>query len=166
MAEEGQTARCVNCRADVLVPESYAHGDHIKCGTCNTQHKVSRGEVLRLVLADVTPLKDELRANQQRIAALESELQIARGSFGIGANGLGVAVAFVAYQVGIKEQLLSAHMAWDAAGVALGSGLVLELANYLFLAKRQAMTRLAADIDQLRDEGRQVQQKIRDALRP
>ena len=58
--------RCVHCRADILVPDSYHHGDHVKCGQCGTRHKVVRGERegVRLVLADIGPVRDALKANQ------------------------------------------------------------------------------------------------------
>jgi hypothetical protein len=42
---------------------------------------------------------------------------------------------------------------------------VLELANFMFLAKRQAIRRLASEIEDARTEGRHLQQKIREASR-
>jgi len=165
MAEQAEKARCVNCRSEVAVPSSYTHGDHIKCGSCGTQHKVQRGDVLRLVLADVTPLKDALHANRQLVSRLQGELASARGSFGIGANGLGIAVAYVVWQIGVKEQPLALELLWEALAVALVSGLLLELANFLFLAKRQRMARLAEEIGEAQEDGRRLQQKIRDAGR-
>ena len=165
MAEQAQKARCVNCRSEVVVPASYAHGDHIKCGACGTQHKVQRGDVLRLVLADVTPLKDALHINRQLVSRLQDELQAARGSFGVGANGLGIAVAYVVFQIGVRERLLSVALFWEAVAVAVVSGLLLEFANFLFLAKRQRMARLAEEIGEAQEDGRRLQQKIRDASR-
>ena len=164
---EGKTekARCVSCRSEVEVPAGYADGDHIKCGTCGTQHRILRGDTLRLVLADVGPLRDQLQANRQRTSQLESELRTARGSIGIGVNGFGLGVAFILFEVGIEQEQLSTHLFWDAAGVALASGIVLELLNYFFLAKRRTMRRLSTEIDELRDEDRQLRQKIRDATR-
>ncbi len=158
-------ARCAHCRSDITVPASYAHGDHIKCGACGMQHKVVRGDVLRLVIADVAPLKDMLRENEQRIESLEDELSAARASLGIGANGFGIGVVYVIYQVGVKDALLSSALAWQAAGIAVASGLMLEICNYLFLAKRQRITHISAEIETLRAEGRQLQQKIREAAR-
>jgi hypothetical protein len=73
-----QRARCVHCRAMVTVPDSYQHGDHIKCGGCGTQHKVARGEVLRLVLADLAPLRESLSSNEILVDRLESEMRDAR----------------------------------------------------------------------------------------
>jgi hypothetical protein len=160
-----QKARCIHCRSEVSVPDSYAHGDHIKCGACGTRHKVQRGEVLRLVVADVAPLKDALRANEQLIERLEDELRGARRSFGIGANGIGIGVVYLIWQVATANQGLTLELALRALGIAAASGIVLELANYLFLAKRQAMTRLARELDEARSEGRQIQQKLREAQR-
>ena len=161
----GSSARCVHCRSDVLVPESYAHGDHIKCGSCGTQHKVSRGEVLRLVIADPAPMRDMLRENQARVESLEAEWRDARASFGLGANGLALGVIYMLYQLGMKDVPFSTGLIWQAVGIAVASGVFLEAANYFFLAKRMKMTRLSAEIVALRSEGRQLQQKIREASR-
>src|SRR6266536_1717827 len=128
MPEAVQKARCVHCRSEIAVPESYHHGDHIKCGSCGTRHKVSRGDVLRLVLADVGPLRDALHANKALTDRLESELRIARGSFGIGVNGLGLALIYALWQIVRREHPIDAELAWEAAAVALLTGLLLEAA--------------------------------------
>jgi hypothetical protein len=159
------TARCVNCRSEITVPERYAHGDHIKCGTCSTQHKVLRGDVLRLVIADIAPLKEALRENERLVERLEDELRGARRSIGIGGNGVGIAVAYVVWQVALQEQALDQALLVRALLVGLFSGLALELANLLFLTKRQRIRRLSAEIDEARADGRQIQQKIREATR-
>jgi hypothetical protein len=49
--------------------------------------------------------------------------------------------------------------------VALLSGAALELANLLFLAKRQRIRRLSAEIEEARADGRGIQQRIREATR-
>jgi hypothetical protein len=147
------------------VPDSYAHGDHIKCGTCGTQHKVIRGDVLRLVLADVGPLKDALRANEQQVGRLEGELRIARGSWGIGVNGLGVGVAYALWQVARNDQPWSGALLGKAVGIAIVSGILLEAVNYFFLAKRQQITRLSAEIETAQEEIQRLRQQIRDASR-
>jgi DNA-directed RNA polymerase subunit RPC12/RpoP len=165
MAEAVHKARCVNCRSDIIVPDSYQHGDHIKCGSCGMRHKVSRGDVLRLVLADVAPLKEALQANQILQRRLEGELRSARGSFGIGVNGLGVGLIFALWQIVQEERAIDAGLGWEAAGVAVLSGLVLEAANFFFLAKRQKMRRLGSEIQEARVEARSLQQKIREAGR-
>ena len=158
-------ARCVNCRSEVTVPERYAHGDHIKCGTCGTQHKVLRGDVLRLVIADVTPLKDALRENQRLVERLEDELRGARRSVGIGSNGIGIGVAYAVWQVALQEQALDQSLLIRTLVVAVLSGAALELANFLFLAKRQRIRRLSAEIEEARGDGRGIQQRIREATR-
>jgi hypothetical protein len=161
-----QRARCVNCRTDIVVPDTYAHGDHIKCGSCGTKHKVARGEVLRLVMADAAPLKEALASNRAMIERLEAELAAARASLGIGLpNGVGLGVAYLLWQVGFQDRLLAADVFTEAIGVALATGVALELANYLFLAKRQKMSRLSTEIAAARLDGRQLEQKIREAAK-
>jgi len=166
MSETGsQKARCTHCREEVSVPDSYAHGDHIKCGTCGTKHKVVRGDRLRLVISDVAPLRDALAQNQQLVGRLEADLADARASFGIGANGIGIGVIFVVYEVGMKGAPLSTNLLLNALGIAVVSGLVLEAANWSFLAKRNAMTRLSKELEEARGEGARLRQQIRDATR-
>jgi hypothetical protein len=165
MGSDVPKARCVHCRSEVLVPDSYAHGDHIKCGACGTQHKVSRGEVLRLVVADVTPLHDALGANEQLVDRLEADLQGARGSFGVGVNGFGVGVVYALWQVARNEQPWSGALLTKAIAIAIVSGVLLEAANYLFLAKHQQITRLSAEIESARAESQRLKQQIRDATR-
>ena len=118
MASEtgAQKARCVHCREEVSISDRYAHGDHIKCGACGTKHKVVRGDRLRLVIADATPLRDTLGQNQQLVTRLEGELSRARTSFGIGVNGILIGVIFGLYQVGMKGAPLSASLFANAAG--------------------------------------------------
>ncbi len=157
---------CVNCREEVEVTDRYAHGDHIKCGTCGTNHKVVRGgERLRLVLADVTPLREALTQNQQLVGRIEAELAHARGSIGIGANGIGIAVAVAVYLVGFQGAHIDLNLALIAVAVAVGSGLLLEGANWAFLAKRSAITRLTQELAEARTEGARLRGLIRDATR-
>jgi hypothetical protein len=162
---DAQKVQCTYCRSEVAVPAQYAHGDHIKCGSCGTKHKVVRGEKVRLVLADAAPLRDALGQNDQLVTRLEAELAHARGSFGVGANGVGIAVIFALYEVAVKEATLGKALLVEAVGVAVVSGIVLEAANYLFLAKRQVMTRLSAELEEARTEGVHLRQKIREAER-
>ena len=165
MASEGQRVRCVNCRVEIVVPPTYSHGDHIKCGACGTKHKVARGDTLRLVLADVGPLKDALQANELIIERLEAELYAARASYGVGVNGVGIGVAYLLWQVGLEGKMLNQELFVKALGVAVLAGVVLELANYLFLAKRQKLRRLAGEIEGARQDSRALEQKIREASR-
>ena len=162
-----QKARCVHCRSDIAVPATYAQGDFIKCGTCGTQHKVIRGasEGVRLVMADVTPLKEAKRTNDALVERLEDELQGARRSFGIGVNGLGIGVAYAIYLVALKEHSLDAQLLTKAVIAMVCSGVLLELLNYLFLAKRQRVKRLSAELDEARQDSEELAQKIRESGR-
>jgi hypothetical protein len=138
----------------------------VKCRTCGTRHKVVRsGEAVRLVLADIGPLKEALRANEAQQNRLEAELRHARASFGIGANGVGIGVAYAIWQVGFKDHPIGMGLLWEIVVVAVISGVLLELANYFFLAKRKAMSRLAREIEEIEAEARAIQQKIREASR-
>ena len=165
MAEGVQKLRCAHCRSDISVPESYHHGDHVKCGSCGMRHKVSRGDVLRLVIADVGPLRDALLHNKNLTERLEAELRHARGSFGVGVNGLGIGVIYAIAQIVRDDRTIDTSLATEAVVVAILSGLLLEAANFFFLAKRQRLRRLGEEIDEARAEGRALQQKIRDASR-
>jgi len=160
-----QKAPCVHCREEISVPDHYAQGDHVVCGSCRTKHKVVRGDRLRLVLADVGPLRDALGQNQQLVTRLEAELAHARASFGIGANGIGIGVIFALYQVGMKGAPLSTNLLLNAAGIAIVSGLLLEAANWSFLAKRSAITRITRELDEARAEGARIRQQVREATR-
>ena len=134
-------ARCVHCRADISVPDSYAHGDHIKCGACGTQHKVVRGE--RAAAGD----RRRRRRCRRRCEANERDGR--RGSrtscaararsFGIGANGLGIGVVYVLYQVAHRRtSRWTCSSRWARSwSWPWRAGIVLELAQLLFLAKRQ-----------------------------
>lgn len=160
-----QKARCVHCRTEVAVPDSYTHGDHIKCGTCGTKHKVSRGDVMRLVLADVTPLREALQENERMVERLEDEIRGARRSLGIGVNGLGIGVLYAIVQVGLNDAAITTRLAWNSLGIALLVGIGLEMANHLFLAKRQRIHRLTEELREAREAGRQLQKVIREAGR-
>ena len=164
---ESVKGRCVHCRADILVPDSYHHGDHVKCGQCGTRHKVMRGERegVRLVLADVGPLRDSLQTNQALIGRLEDELRGARHSVGLGANGVGIAVAYFIWKVAIKDMAVSADLAWEAVMVGIASGIGLELLNYVSLAKRKQISRISRELDEAREQERSLRQKIREASR-
>ena len=163
--EKTQTALCVHCRSEVSVPNSYAHGDHIKCGACGTQHKVVRGDKLRLVIADAAPFREMLYENERLLERLEDELVGARRSFGVGVNGLGVGVAYFLYQVGLRDQPLSMSLAWEALAVAILCGVLLEAANWFFLAKRQRISRISEEINEARESRRHLEKIIREAGR-
>lgn len=166
MVEPGASARCPGCRTIVQVEARYAHGDQFQCGNCGAGLKVARkAETLRLVIADPGPLRDELRALQQRILGYESDLRRAKASWGIGVNGLGLGLLYVLAKVALERAPLTHELLWTAAGLAVATGVLLELANFLFLAKRQAIRRLSEDIREARSAARELQQKIRDSAR-
>jgi hypothetical protein len=159
-----QKAPCVHCRTDVIVPASYADGDHIKCGACGTQHRVVRGNgAVRLVIADVAPLREALRSHEQRIESIENQLHAARGSFGIGANGFGVAVIYVLLKVAWEELPLTREVLVNGAVVGVITGFFLELANFLFLSKRRLLNQLGEELATMEEEARDLKKKIRDA---
>ena len=160
-----QPVPCVNCREPISVPASYAHGDHIVCGVCRTKHKVVRGDRLKLVLSDVAPLRDAVGQNQQLVRRLESDLARARASYGIGANGIGIGVIYAVYQVDVNGAALSKGLLLGALVVAVASGLLLEAANWSFLAKRSAITRITGELEVARAEGARVRQQLREATR-
>ena len=167
MASEAgaQTARCIYCREEVSVTDRYAHGDHVKCGACGTKHKVVRADRLRLVLADVGPLRDALGQNQKLVDRLEAELAHARASFGIGINGFGIGLIYALYQVGMNGYPLSTTLLLNATGIAVVTGVLLEAANWSFLAKRSAITRIDRELDEARSEGNRIRQQMREATR-
>lgn len=158
-------ARCVHCREEISVAERYAHGDHIKCGVCGTKHKVVRGDRLRLVIADVGPLRDALAQNERLVERLEAELSHARASFGIGANGIGIGLIYALYQVGVSGAPIDKGLGLTTLMVAVVSGLLLEAANWSFLAKRSALMRIGHELDEARAEGQKLRQQIREATR-
>ncbi len=159
------TVPCVNCREAISVPDRYAHGDHIVCGACRTKHKVVRGDRLRLVLADVGPLRDALGQNEQLVSRLEGDLARARASYGIGVNGILFGLAFAAYQVLVDGAPISSSLLLNAAVIAIVAGLLLEAANWSFLAKRSRMTRISEEIEEARAEGARIRQQLREATR-
>lgn len=156
-------ARCIHCREQVQVSDRYAQGDHIKCGSCGTKHKVVRGDRLRLVLADPAPVRDALAQNDALVARLESDLVQARLSFGIGANGAAIGVGYALYRVLAAGAPVDAALVWQTVGIALGSAALLEAASWAFLVKRQRMTRLARELDEARVEGMRLRQLLREA---
>jgi hypothetical protein len=164
-ATGAQKARCVHCREEVSVPDHYAHGDHVKCGSCGTKHKVVRADRLRLVLADVGPLRDALTQNQQLVSRLEADLTRTRMRFGIGANGIVAGVMFALYEVGMRGVPLSMNLLLNVLGIAAVSGLLLEVANWSFLSKRSAITRIQLELEEAREEGNRIRQQMREATR-
>jgi hypothetical protein len=149
-----------------VVEERDAHGDQIHCDNCKDGFKVvRRNGAVRLVYADVGPLRDNLREIQGRTSVLKSELKSAKASLGIGVNGLGLGVLYVVAKVGLEEQLITRELIWTAVAIATVTGVLLELTNLFFLAKHKAMLRLSSEIRQAQREARRLRQAIRDATR-
>jgi hypothetical protein len=160
--------RCLSCRSEVMVPNHFADGDIMQCAVCRMSLKIVRssaGGNTRLVIADVTPLRDEIKSIELRVSGLESDLRRARASLGIGANGFGLGVLYVIAQVMLENSTLSRELFLNAVAIAIASGIGLELANFFFLAKRREMSRLSAEIDEATSEIRQLQAKIRESVR-
>jgi hypothetical protein len=117
----------------------------------------------RLVIADVGPLRDALRDYEVRIDTTERELARARGSLGLGANGLGIGVIYLVAKIGWQEAALDRNLVTNAIVIGLAAGFFLELCNYLFLSKRKAINNLTRELTQMRDEAKELQRKIREA---
>jgi hypothetical protein len=159
-----QKIACVECRTNVSVPDSYADGDSIRCGTCHTAHRVVRTKGgVRLVIMDVTPLRENLQATEQRLSHLESELRTAQASVGIGANGLGVGFIYLLVKVAWEEHVITSGLIVTAIAIAIGVGILLEVANYLFLRKSREIERLTGEIAQCGDEVKELRRRIREA---
>lgn len=161
------SSRCGECRAPIEVADDFAHGAQIRCNSCHTSMRVVRGAGAgpRLVHADPEPLREALSEGERRMRMAEGELAKARASLGIGVNGLGLGVLYLVARVGLEEMHLTRELIIRAAVIAVVSGILLELANLLFLAKRRRMSELGAEIDELRKGNRDLKRKLRDATR-
>ena len=102
------------------------------------------------MLADIGPMRDALAQNEQLTTRLEAELAHARGSFGIGANGFGIALIYALYQVGMRGEPIGKGLVIEIVVVALLSGVTLELLNWAFLAKRHRITTLTRELEEAR----------------
>lgn len=162
---QGRNARCANCRAEVSVSDSYADGSQINCGSCSVLLRIVRADGLRLVMADPMALQETLRQLRMDMARATRDLQTARASWGIGVNGLGLGVLYVVAKVALEQRLISRGLLLEALGISVVVGVLLELANYLFLAKRQAISRLTEELRLATVEQREIERKIRESSR-
>ncbi len=159
-----RTARCVSCRSEVSVPDSYSDGSQIGCTGCGVQLRIIRtGGALRLVVADLLALNDALRENRKLIAETTRDLQAARASWGIGVNGLGLGVLYVVARVALEEREVNRDLIIEAVVVSVVVGILLELANTLFLAKRKAISTLTEQLRLATADQREIQRKIRES---
>jgi len=163
---QSRVARCMSCRSEVSVPNSYADGAQIGCGSCTVQLRIVRtGGGLSLVIADPLALRETLRQVKQDIAQANRELQEARASWGIGVNGLGIGVLYVVAKVALEHRLLSRGLIIEALVLSVIVGIGLELVNTLFLAKRQVISRLTQQLRLATAEQKELERKIRDSSR-
>lgn len=163
--DQTRIARCVSCRSEVSVPDSYAEGAQIDCGSCATRLRIMRAGGLRLVIADSLALQEALRQIRLDISTTSRELQTARASWGIGVNGLGIGVLDVVAKVALENRHLNRALLVEAAVISVVVGVLLELANLLFLAKRKAISRLTEQLKRAEAEQREIQRKIRETSR-
>lgn len=162
---QSRIARCISCRSEVSVPDSYAEGSQIACGSCAVQLRIVRTDGLRLVIADPLALQESLRQLKLDITRANRELQAARASWGIGVNGFGVGVLYVVARVALEEREFNRGLIVEAVILSVIVGALLELVNYLFLAKRQAISRLTEQLRLAVAEQRELQRKIRESSR-
>jgi uncharacterized membrane protein len=162
---QSRVARCISCRSEVSVPDSYADGAQISCGTCSTQLRIVRTGGLRLVIADPLALRETLRQVKLDISQANRELQAARASWGIGVNGLGIGVLYVIAKVALEERPLNQGLIVEAVVLSVIVGILLELVNSLFLAKRQTVSRLTEQIRLATAEQKELERKIRESSR-
>ena len=159
------TARCASCRFDVSVPGSYAEGAQISCPRCSVQLRILRKGGLRLVIADPLALRETLRQLKLDIAQANRELQTARASWGIGVNGLGIGVLYVIDKVALEERHLNQGLIVEAVVLSAIVGGLLEVANTLFLAKRQTVARLTEQLRVATVDQKELERKIRESSR-
>ncbi len=162
---QSRTARCISCRAEVPVPDSYEEGSQVGCPSCAVQLKIVRAGGLRLVIADVLALQDRLRETKTLIAETSRDLQRAKASWGLGVNGLGLGVLYVVARVALDERTLDRALVLEAVVLAVVVGVLLEAANYLFLAKRRAITDLTKQLQGAIADQKELQRKIRESSR-
>jgi len=162
---QSRNARCINCRGDVSVPDSYEEGAQISCGQCATQLKIVRSGGLRLIIADPLALREMLRELKLDIVRVNRELQTARASWGIGVNGFGIGLLYVIARMALEHRPLSRDLITRAVALSLVVGVLLELANSLFLAKRQAIAGLTAQLKMATAQQKELERKIRESSR-
>jgi hypothetical protein len=120
---------------------------------------------LRLVIADPLALRETLRQLKLDIAQANRELQQARASWGIGVNGLGIGVLYVVAKVGLEERPFNQGLIIEALVLSVVVGILLEVVNTLFLAKRQAISRLTEQLRLAAIEQKELERKIRESSR-
>jgi DNA-directed RNA polymerase subunit RPC12/RpoP len=158
-------ARCAECGAAISLSEADTHGAQVQCPSCQTVMRVLRRPGTRLVHADLDPLRHALQAGQRREREIERELSRARASMGIGINGLGIGLLYVVAKVALAEQPLTKDLIVTALVIAAATGIALELANFLFLAKRRELGRISQELERVTAENRRLRSQLREAQR-
>jgi hypothetical protein len=163
---QNRVARCISCRSEVSIPDSYADGAQISCGSCAVQLRIVRtGAGVSLVIADPLALRETLRQVKLDIAQANRELQTARASWGIGVNGLGIGILYVVAKMALEQRHLGRGLIVEAVVLSVIVGILLELVNTLFLAKRQTISRLTEQIRLAVAEQKELERKIRESSR-
>jgi DNA-directed RNA polymerase subunit RPC12/RpoP len=162
---QDQIARCLNCRSEVSVPDSYADDAQIACGHCAVQLRIMRRDGLRLVIADLIALRETLRASKSFISETKRDLQAARASWGIGVNGFGIGVLYIVARLALEGRELNRGLVLEAMTLAIVVGVLLELANYLFLAKRRTISSLTEQLKRAVADQREIERKVRESSR-
>jgi hypothetical protein len=162
---QSRIARCISCRSEVSVPDSYAEGAQIGCASCAVRLRIVRNGGLRLVIADPLALVENLRQVKLDISQANRELQTARASWGIGVNGFGLGVLYVVAKVALDQRPLDRGLIIEAVVLSVIVGVLLELVNTLFLAKRQTISRLTEQLRLATAEQKELERKIRDSSR-
>ena len=117
------------------------------------------------MIADLNSLKVTLRESRRQIAETNRQLQQAHASWGIGVNGLGLGVLYVVARVALEGRGLDQRLMLEAAAIAVVVGILLEFANYMFLAKRSTIARLSKQLKREVDEQRDVERKLKESAR-
>jgi hypothetical protein len=117
------------------------------------------------VIADPLALRETLRQIKLEIAQANRELQTARASWGIGVNGFGIGVLYVIDKVALEERHLNRGLIIEAVVLSAIVGVLLEVANTLFLAKRQTVARLTEQLRLATAEQKELERKIRESTR-
>jgi len=74
-------------------------------------------------------------------------------------------VLYVVAKVALEERPFNRGLVLEALAIAVVVGVFLELANYLFMAKRQAISGLSDQLKRAEADQKEIQRKIRETTR-
>jgi len=100
---------------------------------------------------------------RELVERFENELRAARGSLGIGTLGFGIGVLYVLDKIGLEELTLTREIIVTGVILSVVTGILLELANFLFLSKRRLINQLNEQLAVMKDEAKELQRKIRES---